>query len=196
MPARILTSKLGNKNFYKGKGSGPMGRWTAKGKYLLEPFRFRQFMIPDLAGCQLTPYVNPNIPKSKSQFTHSVRDYFMKDTLPNDLPPSLVANMQRAAKDVTRALSRKMNGTPTSSAAATATAFKPDPATAWLPDHSILKKKKSVNLFSNRDKTFQLYDNHNVKPNQKPSATASRARTMQLYEAHPDIPFYLDDEEK
>ncbi|KAJ3065460.1 hypothetical protein HDU98_011188 [Podochytrium sp. JEL0797] len=104
MVARILTSKLGNKNFYKGKGSGPMGRWTAKGNYVLEPFRFRQYMIPDLQGCQLTPYVNPSIEKSKSQFSHSVRDYFMVDSLPRDLPPSLVANMQRAAKDCTRGL--------------------------------------------------------------------------------------------
>ncbi|KAI8617677.1 hypothetical protein BC830DRAFT_1112388 [Chytriomyces sp. MP71] len=104
MPARILSPKLGNKNFYKGRGSGAMGRWTQKGNYLLEPFRFRQYMIPELAGCQLTPYVNPNVSKSAAQFTHSVRDYFKPENLPEDLPASLVKNMQRAARDVTKQL--------------------------------------------------------------------------------------------
>ncbi|KAJ3081917.1 hypothetical protein HDU79_011973 [Rhizoclosmatium sp. JEL0117] len=107
MPARILTPKLGNKNFYKGRGSGPMGRWTAKGNYMLEPFRFRQYMIPDLSGCQLTPYVNPNTLKSKSIGNHSVRDYFTNDALPKDLSPSLIANMQRAARECSQAIKAK-----------------------------------------------------------------------------------------
>ncbi|KAJ3243304.1 hypothetical protein HDU78_000620 [Chytriomyces hyalinus] len=104
MPARVLNPKLGNKNFYKGRGSGAMGRWTPKGNYVLEPFRFRQYMIPDLSGCQLTPYVNPNISKAASSFTHSVRDYFKTDALPADLPLSLVRNMQRAAREVSKSL--------------------------------------------------------------------------------------------
>ncbi|KAJ3111483.1 hypothetical protein HK100_002668, partial [Physocladia obscura] len=97
MPARTLTSKLGNKNFYKGKGSGAMGRWTQRGNYLLEPFRFRQYIIPDLAECKLTPFINPNISKSKAHGSHSVLDYFTNENLPADLPTSLVKNMQRAA---------------------------------------------------------------------------------------------------
>ena len=45
----VLTSKQGNKNFYKGHGSGRMGRHTPKG-YLLEPWRERTFVVPDLSG--------------------------------------------------------------------------------------------------------------------------------------------------
>ncbi|KAJ3207974.1 hypothetical protein HDU83_006178 [Entophlyctis luteolus] len=97
MPVHRLTGKFGNKNFYKGRGSGPMGHWSQKGRYILDPQKFTQFMIPDLSQCKLTPYINPSIAKSKVYFSHSVRDYFAKENLPADLPEPLVQNWQRAA---------------------------------------------------------------------------------------------------
>ncbi|KAJ3332206.1 hypothetical protein HDU76_000979 [Blyttiomyces sp. JEL0837] len=98
-----LTSKMGNKNFYKGSGSGSMGRWSKKGNYVLDPSKFRQWIIPDLSNFKLTPYVNPKI-ETTFRKSHSVRDYFKPSALPEGLDPSLVQNMQRAARDVSRML--------------------------------------------------------------------------------------------
>ncbi|KAJ3402209.1 hypothetical protein HDV05_008663 [Chytridiales sp. JEL 0842] len=99
---QVLTGKFGNKNFYKGTGSGAMGRWTRKGAYILEPERFRQYMIPNLTGFQLTPYINPNVERT-FQKSHSLRDYFWKENLPKELDNvTLIENMRKAAKEVSR----------------------------------------------------------------------------------------------
>lgn len=47
---RVLTGKHGNKNFYKGTGSGRMGRHVFKGKsgstYKVEEWQTRKFIAP------------------------------------------------------------------------------------------------------------------------------------------------------
>lgn len=42
-----LTSKQGNKNYYKGTRSGRMGRWTSKGQFVVESWRLRQYIVPE-----------------------------------------------------------------------------------------------------------------------------------------------------
>ncbi|KAI8850078.1 mitochondrial ribosomal protein L27-domain-containing protein, partial [Chytridium lagenaria] len=70
-----LGAKFGNKNWYKGTGSGSMGKWTKKGEYIIEPHKVRKFMIPDLNGFELTPYVDPKF-TTLVRGSHSVKDYF------------------------------------------------------------------------------------------------------------------------
>lgn len=52
-----LNSKRGNKNFYKGKGCTNEGRLTSKGRFLVDPKRRLELMVPDLTGFKLKPYV-------------------------------------------------------------------------------------------------------------------------------------------
>ncbi|KAJ3097754.1 hypothetical protein HDU97_004569 [Phlyctochytrium planicorne] len=94
-----MIAKFGNKNVYKGTGSGSMGKWTSKGKFIIEQHKVRQFMVPDLNGFELTPYVDPTF-KTKIRATHSVEDYFKPENLPQGLDAGLVENMQRAAAEV------------------------------------------------------------------------------------------------
>ncbi|KAG0189673.1 hypothetical protein DFQ28_003101 [Apophysomyces sp. BC1034] len=44
-----LTSKRGH-NFYKGTGSGAMGRHTKRGGYIIDWNKVRTFVVPDLEG--------------------------------------------------------------------------------------------------------------------------------------------------
>ncbi|KAI9141519.1 mitochondrial ribosomal protein L27-domain-containing protein [Paraphysoderma sedebokerense] len=66
---RPLTPKHGNKNFYKGTGSGAMGRHVRRGAYRINPRKVREFVVPDLTGFKLQPYVSWTVPKSKYSIT-------------------------------------------------------------------------------------------------------------------------------
>ncbi|KAI8901897.1 mitochondrial ribosomal protein L27-domain-containing protein [Globomyces pollinis-pini] len=81
-----LTSKQGNKNFYKGNRSGRMGSWTRRGHYVIEQWRKRQFVAPDLEDFKLQPYVSP---KADDRFknSHTVVDYFQLEN--SDLKDNL-----------------------------------------------------------------------------------------------------------
>ncbi|KAJ3254076.1 hypothetical protein HK103_007537 [Boothiomyces macroporosus] len=70
-----LTSKQGNKNFYKGKRSGRMGHWTRKGHYIVEETQKRTFVIPELVDFKLTPFVSPKANETYRN-KHVVADYF------------------------------------------------------------------------------------------------------------------------
>ncbi|KAF7721028.1 hypothetical protein EC973_005538 [Apophysomyces ossiformis] len=52
-----LTSKKGH-NYYKGTGSGAMGRHTKRGGYIIDWNKVRTFVVPDLEGFTLGPYVS------------------------------------------------------------------------------------------------------------------------------------------
>ncbi|KAI8145078.1 mitochondrial ribosomal protein L27-domain-containing protein [Fennellomyces sp. T-0311] len=52
-----LSAKRGH-NYYKGTGSGAMGRHTKKGGYKIDWNRVRTFVVPDLEGFSLGPYVS------------------------------------------------------------------------------------------------------------------------------------------
>ncbi|EIE75854.1 hypothetical protein G6F57_006051 [Rhizopus arrhizus] len=64
-----LTSKRGH-NYYKGTGSGAMGRHTKKGGYVIDWNKVRTFVVPDLENFNLGPYVSRKTPfLSKSNTT-------------------------------------------------------------------------------------------------------------------------------
>lgn len=52
-----MTSKRGH-NFYKGRGSGAMGRHTQHGGYIIEYSKVRDYVVPDLRETKLRPYVS------------------------------------------------------------------------------------------------------------------------------------------
>ncbi|KAI8978026.1 mitochondrial ribosomal protein L27-domain-containing protein [Pilobolus umbonatus] len=56
-----LTSKKGH-NFYKGTGSGAMGRHTKNGGYVVDWNKVRTFVVPDLENFNLAPYVSRKTP--------------------------------------------------------------------------------------------------------------------------------------
>ncbi|KAI7862286.1 mitochondrial ribosomal protein L27-domain-containing protein [Spinellus fusiger] len=56
-----LSAKRGH-NFYKGTGSGAMGRHTKQGGYKVDWSKVRTFIVPDLEGFMLGPYVSRKAP--------------------------------------------------------------------------------------------------------------------------------------
>ncbi|KAK3381338.1 mitochondrial ribosomal protein L27-domain-containing protein [Podospora didyma] len=56
-----LTTKDVNKGFYKGTGSGSMGRHTKHGGYIIELAKVRTYVCPSLEGFKLTPFVTENV---------------------------------------------------------------------------------------------------------------------------------------
>ncbi|KAK9767957.1 60S ribosomal protein L27, mitochondrial [Basidiobolus ranarum] len=63
-----MTSKRGH-NYYKGKGSGAMGRHTKHGGYLIDYNKVRTYVVPDLADCQFKPYVSHRTEKIATTIT-------------------------------------------------------------------------------------------------------------------------------
>jgi len=54
-----MNSKMGNKNFYKGRGARNEGTHTSKGGYVVRPERLMRIVAPpNLAACELRPYVH------------------------------------------------------------------------------------------------------------------------------------------
>lgn len=49
-----MTSKMGNKNYFKGSGTGSMGTLTEKGRFVPDPDKRRHFVVPEaLFGTQV-----------------------------------------------------------------------------------------------------------------------------------------------
>ncbi|KAK4166490.1 mitochondrial ribosomal protein L27-domain-containing protein [Cladorrhinum sp. PSN259] len=63
-----LTTKDVNKGFYKGTGTGAMGRHTKYGGYIIEWDRVRTYVCPDLTGFKLTPFVTQNVKPTYGQY--------------------------------------------------------------------------------------------------------------------------------
>ncbi|KAJ2893882.1 60S ribosomal protein L27, mitochondrial [Coemansia aciculifera] len=53
----VMTAKKG-RNFYKGNRTGSMGSHTKHGNYVVDLNKVRTYVVPDLAGCELRPYVS------------------------------------------------------------------------------------------------------------------------------------------
>ncbi len=49
-----LTSKQGNKNYYKGNGCRSEGRHTSKGGYVMDKSKMLELIVPDLTGFKVT----------------------------------------------------------------------------------------------------------------------------------------------
>ncbi len=73
-----LTSKHGNKNFYKGNRSGLMGRFTTRGNFIPEKHRQRNFVIPNLEGFKLSPFVSPKV--ERTYYKNDLKDYFQGES--------------------------------------------------------------------------------------------------------------------
>lgn len=55
-----LTTKQGNKNFYKGTRSSGVGRHTNKNRYIINWEKVRTFVVPTVFNTSLKPLVSPN----------------------------------------------------------------------------------------------------------------------------------------
>mmetsp|Transcript_26337 Transcript_26337/g.69219 ORF Transcript_26337/g.69219 Transcript_26337/m.69219 type:complete len:160 (-) Transcript_26337:1518-1997(-) len=53
----VMTSKMGNKNYYKGRRCNPTGWINSKGRFVKDPYREVLYVVPDMSGFDLKPYV-------------------------------------------------------------------------------------------------------------------------------------------
>lgn len=60
---KVLSSKRGPRNFYKGKGCMSTGRFTRKGGFKYVEEKLPKYIVPDLTNCAFNPYVAHNTPK-------------------------------------------------------------------------------------------------------------------------------------
>ncbi|KAK9469588.1 mitochondrial ribosomal protein L27-domain-containing protein [Lipomyces arxii] len=64
-----LTGKDGNKDFYKGTGSANMGRSNKHGKFMVDYYKVRTYVVPaGLDDTELTPYCNNSLRPVKNEF--------------------------------------------------------------------------------------------------------------------------------
>lgn len=63
-----LTSKQGNKNFYKGTRSSGVGKHTRKGIYMINWSKVRSFVVPTHFNSELKPLVSPNATQIKNDY--------------------------------------------------------------------------------------------------------------------------------
>ncbi|ORZ38150.1 mitochondrial ribosomal protein L27-domain-containing protein [Catenaria anguillulae PL171] len=69
-----LTPKGGNKNYYKGTGSGAMGSFVnGTSHYRIDPTKVRQLVVPDLQDFKLKAYVSWSV--HKDNYTVTKQDY-------------------------------------------------------------------------------------------------------------------------
>jgi large subunit ribosomal protein L41 len=52
-----LTTKRVAKGFYKGNGSTKEGRLSNKGRFIVDPLKRLELIVPDLTGFKLKPYI-------------------------------------------------------------------------------------------------------------------------------------------
>jgi hypothetical protein len=50
----VLTTKRARKGFYKGNGATKEGRITSKGKFIVDPMKRVELIIPDLTGFKVS----------------------------------------------------------------------------------------------------------------------------------------------
>ena len=63
-----LSTKQGNKNFYKGTRSSGIGSLDNKGKYAINYNKVRTFITPEDMSTPLKPLVSPNVAVPKNTF--------------------------------------------------------------------------------------------------------------------------------
>jgi large subunit ribosomal protein L41 len=103
---RPLTPKHGNKNYYKGRGSGATGVHR-RDNFIIQEHKQRTFVVPNLQAFPLTPYVSPQAERPLPN-SHTLLSYF-KDTInPVDnlalpttahLDPVVLNNCQQTSLD-------------------------------------------------------------------------------------------------
>lgn len=63
-----LTSKQGNKNFYKGTRSSGVGKQSRKGLYIINWEKVRTFVVPTNFNAALKPLVSPNATQIHNEY--------------------------------------------------------------------------------------------------------------------------------
>ncbi|CAD6568340.1 MAG: hypothetical protein ASARMPREDX12_001373 [Alectoria sarmentosa] len=64
-----LTTKQVSNGYYKGTGTGAMGRHTKHGGYMIEWRKVRTYVVPEqLKDCKLTPFVTKRMKPTKGRF--------------------------------------------------------------------------------------------------------------------------------
>lgn len=58
-----LNTKRAKKGYYKGKGGTKEGRLTSKGKFIADPLKKLNLIVPDLEGFPLKPYIACTVPR-------------------------------------------------------------------------------------------------------------------------------------
>ena len=58
-----MTTKLANKNYYKGNGCRKEGRITSKGRFILDKAMCNELVVPDLSDFNLKAYVAAGVKK-------------------------------------------------------------------------------------------------------------------------------------
>ncbi|RPA95563.1 hypothetical protein L873DRAFT_1837101 [Choiromyces venosus 120613-1] len=66
-----LTTKQVNGGYYKGTRSGAMGRHTKHGQYIIEWDKVRTYVVPDLKGFELMPFVTKKMEPTRGEFPGS-----------------------------------------------------------------------------------------------------------------------------
>ncbi|XP_043575840.1 39S ribosomal protein L41, mitochondrial [Chiloscyllium plagiosum] len=81
-----LTSKRGPRSFYKSRGAKPAGVLTSSGKFIKIRKMVPEFVVPNLEGFKLKPYVSYKAPKgteqpltAKTLFTETIAPQIEKD---------------------------------------------------------------------------------------------------------------------
>ncbi|KAL2350201.1 hypothetical protein BJ546DRAFT_1007660 [Cryomyces antarcticus] len=64
-----LTTKQAGKDYYKGNRTGSMGEHTKWGGYKIDYAKVRTYVVPDLKGFQLTPFVVTRIQVPRGGYT-------------------------------------------------------------------------------------------------------------------------------
>lgn len=59
-----LNTKRAGKGYYKGKGCTSEGRLTSKGKFIADPLKKLQLIVPDLTDFPLKPYIAKSVGKN------------------------------------------------------------------------------------------------------------------------------------
>ncbi|TGZ82853.1 hypothetical protein EX30DRAFT_339125 [Ascodesmis nigricans] len=63
-----LTTKMVNGGFYKGNRTGTVGRHTKHGGFVIDWERVRTYVVPDMKGFELTPFVTNKMEPTLGRF--------------------------------------------------------------------------------------------------------------------------------
>ncbi|KAF2220485.1 mitochondrial ribosomal protein L27-domain-containing protein [Elsinoe ampelina] len=63
-----LTPKVAGKDYYKGFGTGAMGRHTKHGGYVIDWSKVRTYVVPEAGDGELTPFVSKRVEKPEPDY--------------------------------------------------------------------------------------------------------------------------------
>jgi large subunit ribosomal protein L41 len=66
-----LTTKRAGKGFYKGKGCTSEGRINSKARFIVNPLKRLELVVPDLSGFRLKPYISSSASRFPPEERHN-----------------------------------------------------------------------------------------------------------------------------